>query len=366
MQGTTDGIAAERRPWGFVGMLALVWCVEASLDHHRRSFQDMASVSWEQSGRAAVRKARKNSVLIFGDSLLKFGIHPEVFRTHTGKSSYNLCVNSGNPATSYLLLRRVVEKGARPSAVLIDFEPNIAAHDPFIDPNLWAELVTPLECLRLAWTMGDASFFGRTTTARMLSSLRYRFPLRARVSARLEGVEPSKAGLAGSLAVHAEANRGSILVPHADRPSIAVDTSNPVFFPRGWHCSRLNGHFVKRFFELAASRDVPVFWVMTPYTRTIQAHRERLGQDADFTQFAESVRRRFPNVTIIDCRRLELDEDQFWDGTVHLDERGASSLTSLIAMGLQRSIGTTRRAPWVVLPERVARNESSDARRVEE
>jgi len=70
------------------------------------------------------RRTRRvaHDVLCFGDSQMKFGIAPHVVAARTGRPAYNLAIVGGQPPASYFLLRRALEAGARPSAVLFDLQ----------------------------------------------------------------------------------------------------------------------------------------------------------------------------------------------------------------------------------------------------
>src|SRR4051812_42261979 len=113
------------RPWGTMGMIVVVATVELLV--HRvedRHFTTNAALSWAYGGRAADRKAAGRDVLCFGDSMVKFGVAPRVLEDRLGTKAYNLALYAGSPTASYFLLRRALEAGARPSAILVDFQPS--------------------------------------------------------------------------------------------------------------------------------------------------------------------------------------------------------------------------------------------------
>ena len=63
-------------------------------------------------------------VLAFGDSMVEFGVLPGVIAERSGLRAINLAVHDGSPAVSYFLLRRALEAGARPRAIVVDFMPH--------------------------------------------------------------------------------------------------------------------------------------------------------------------------------------------------------------------------------------------------
>jgi hypothetical protein len=342
---------AGRWPWGLLGLFALVWVVESSVARHRFGFLDLTSVTWVMTDRAARREAMACEVLCFGDSLSKFGIVPAVIERRTGKPAYNLAVNAGRAPTTYFLLRRVLEAGARPAAVLVDFEPGMLAAPPTLAPELWAELLGPRDCAALAWAARDFGFLARTLLPRYLPCLRYRPQLREAVLAAVRGERVVPPDDPASLRRNAGLNRGALVMPHRDdRPPREVNPPNPIIYPEVWGCHPLNARFLLDFFKLASAHGVPVFWVLTPYPAPIQSRRERLGPDATFTRFVARVQARFPGLTVLDARRSNYDPSVFWDGLVHLDGRGALTLSTDVASALSARFTGGSADRWVRLP----------------
>lgn len=338
-------------PWGLLGMAALIVAVEAPVARQALEYLDGTGVTWALSGRSARREALRGGVLCFGDSLLKFGLDPGGVERATGKRAYNLAVNAGHAPASYFLLRKALAAGARPAAVLVDFEPNILAQTPVVAPELWAELAGPRDLVELGLASRDGRFLGRALLGWLLPTHRYREQLRGAVVGALLGRPPARPDGGGPPPLReARRDRGGLAVPHRVWPAVAVDPGNHAFFPGDWHCDPLNRHYAKKFFALAAANHVPVFWVLTPYARPIQAQRERYGQDGRFTRFAAALRSRFPGVTVVDGRRPGFDASLYWDGTVHLDDRGAEALTADVAAVLKRSFDGERLPAWVTLP----------------
>src|SRR5205823_5327851 len=142
-------------PLGLLGALALVAAIESSLRSHELEFLNTLACDWRQGALAAGRDAPGCEVLCFGDSLMKNGVAPEVIGRRLGMRSYSLAVASGPPAASYFLLRRALESGARPKAVLIDVIPHLLAWGPESFATLWPELLDVRDGLDLARSSGD-------------------------------------------------------------------------------------------------------------------------------------------------------------------------------------------------------------------
>ena len=340
----------SRRPWGFLGMVVLVLSVETTLARHRFDFLDPVGVSWALSERAAGGEPGRSSVLCFGDSLLKFGFRPGMIEARSGQSAYNLAVIAGRAPTSFFLLRRALDAGARPSAVVVDFEPNILAQSPLIAHDLWAELITPHDCWELAWEGRDAGFLARTLTSRFLPSARYKSQIRSAILTALSGQPIARGQNLDSLIRDGRQFAGSLAMPHAERAEVAADPRNLAFFPPDWRCDPVNRRYVQKFFALASAHKIPVYWVIPPYAPPIQAFREVLGQDARFSHFVRATRSKHPEVTVLDGRKSRYHHSTFWDNSVHLDEQGATTLSADVADVLARSFAGNQPSDWVSLP----------------
>ena len=341
----------RRCPWGLLGMMVLVWAVESRIARGQLAFLDTTSVTWATTARALRRHAAQSEILMFGDSLSEYGLMPKVIEQKTGKSGYNFAVSAASSPISFFLFRDAVRAGAKPAAVLIDYEPNILVQPSLVAPEWWAELICLQDVVELAWCGRDAGFLTRFVVAACLPSERYRYTIR---SALLDGLaEKRRAGaeVAPALRVLARQNRGALVLAHTQREPALVAFNNETFFPPRWRCDRVNRRYIEKFFELASAHRIPVFWVVPPYTPAIQAGRERLGQDAELSRFIATMRSQFPGVTVLDARRSAYDPSVFWDGYVHLDGLGARALSVDVAVAMQRTLAGTNPSPWVHLPK---------------
>src|SRR5439155_1142850 len=116
----TSGSSSNRGriPWGMLGMLAGVMMIELLVTQHDLAYTPSMSLDWKMSGRRAEREAPKSEILCFGDSLIKLGVAPRIVEAGTGRRCYNLGVMFGVAPSEYFLLRRVLQSGARPSALV--------------------------------------------------------------------------------------------------------------------------------------------------------------------------------------------------------------------------------------------------------
>src|SRR5206468_1759952 len=94
----------------------------------------------------------------------------------------------------YYMLRRALDGGAPPSALVVDFEHTRLAEDPCPASALpaWSQLLSPAEAFDLALQTGDVSFAGRLLVAGLLPTVRIRHDVRAAVAACLEGRSASR------------------------------------------------------------------------------------------------------------------------------------------------------------------------------
>ena len=78
-------------------MIGLVAGIEWTLAGHDLDFTTPVHWDWRVIGKAATRPDRVagKDVLIFGDSLVKFGVMPEVIKRRSGKVAYNFALHTG-------------------------------------------------------------------------------------------------------------------------------------------------------------------------------------------------------------------------------------------------------------------------------
>jgi hypothetical protein len=182
MSGTTLGWFARRCPWGLIGMVALVMIVEGSINLRALNLYDMDEWAFRWTARAVSRRAKGAEVLCFGDSLVKLSVIPSVVRERTGKRVYNLALSGSQAPTSYFLLKRALDSGSKPEAVVVDFNPPLLRVGPRHILTRWGALIDPTEAAKLAWWAGDADLFGEVALEHYLPSLRGKATIRTNIT----------------------------------------------------------------------------------------------------------------------------------------------------------------------------------------
>ena len=338
-------------PRGLVGMLVLVAAVEVAVAAHALDFTRFPIDDWRVHGRAARASAPGCDWLCFGDSLMKFGVVPRVLEARLGGRAYNLALCDGQASSSYFLLRRALESGARPRAVVVDFVPHLLATDPRHNLRQWPELIDVREGADLAWTTRHAGFLAALTLGSMLPTVKDRYEIRAAVVSTLRGESASRRDEVAACRVGWGRDRGAMLC--AARPSYrgAIDEAHPAYFPRAWKCHPTNERYVRRFLDLAAARGIAVYWLLLPVAPRFQARRDALGLDDAYARFLAPLQARYANLAVLDARRDGFGAADFID-PLHLNERGARALSALVASAVARTSGPARLAQHSQGPRR--------------
>lgn len=352
MDGAPARPEGGRIPWGMIGMIGLVVVIEAAVARHGLDLMATSTSSWVHSARAAHAAAPGCAVLCLGDSLVKHGMMPRLVESRTGRRAYNLSVCAAQPPVTYFLLRRALAAGARPSAVVVDFKPDLLAGGPRYAVRNWQEFLTPGEALDLSWASGDAAFLATTLLGRLVPSVRARLEVRQSVLAALRGETASPRALTRLHWRNWTINRGAQFTPK--NPSFTGRVTPEVhkgLASHVWWCHKLNAAYVRRFLALARTRQVRVYWLLPPIAPELQARRDQTGADAGHTRFVRSLQEEFPDLVVLDGRRARYGHELFVDAA-HLDGQGATTLTLDVAEVLQgdreaRPVGATR---WVHLP----------------
>lgn len=337
----------NRWPFGLLGMLALVVLVESTLARHPLRFTNTASLSWRLGIEAASREAPECEVACLGDSLVKLGVIPEVVRENSGRTTYNFAMAQAPAPASYFLLRRLLEAGGRPSAIVVDFKTSVLAGGPRFSLRHWQETLSLRECVELAKESGSFGMLGEIVPGWVLSSYRGRLEIREAIRSALRS-EPAPTYATNQLAFR---NWGRNLGAHlnSSRTTFSGEVSPEILkklLPEHWKCHRVNETFVDRLFGLAESRKIPVFWLIPPLSPQLQERSEQAGVDAALIAFVRSMHQKHPGVIVVDGRHSGYDASTFADHS-HLNGRGAIAMSHDIAAILKQPPGQSR---WVDLP----------------
>jgi hypothetical protein len=332
-------------------MIVLVWAIEKNLVHNHLHIQNAHGTSWAHAGNLVRRQARRCDILCFGDSTVKHGLLPRVLSDQTGRSAYNLAVLNGAPPSSYILFRRAIDAGARPSAVVVDFMQGLLAQGPAskVRSNPWADLVNFRESVELCWTARDPDLFFWITLARLFPSIKNRFEIRSFVRCRLKGEEDPASCQSLVCPRNWNQNNGAMMFP--DIPFIderPVPIGPPA--PGSWVCDPTNEVYLDRFLELAEEYQIRVYWLMPPVAPVHQARFDLTGNEGRARMFMLKILRRFPNVVVIDGQHAGYGNSAFWDA-VHLHCGGATALTTGVAEVIRHPPSDPRAdSRWVALP----------------
>ena len=354
---TRDPIAPRpnrRSPRGLLGMLALVACVELTISARRLDFTTVWADDWRGAERAASRQGLGRDVLCFGDSLVKFGVLPKEIRARTGLKAYNLAVNAGTVPSTYMLLKRALDAGARPRAIVVDFFALMQPDRPRNSTRMYPDLATTGEVYDLARFAGDFEFFNGVMTGKLLPSAKCRFEIRESVRAALKGRRaspwPAQAEIWGLWKAHDGAQ--PMPVPAGRPPADPVLVSD--ISPPSWTVDPINARYAEKFLKLAQAHGIPVFWAMLPLSPEVQALRDRNRTDEAYDRYAREVLARHPEVVVVDARRSRFDGSAFYD-PIHLNVEGARAFTAGLAAELAARLeGHPSADRWVALPAQVA------------
>ena len=341
---------ANRPPSGLLGMLALVAVVELIIAGRHLDFTTIWAADWRRTAEAASRHVKGREVLCFGDSLVKFAVLPRRIEAKTGLRSYNLAVNAGTMPSAYFLLRRALESGAKPKAIVADFLSLMQPERPWKSIRLYPDLATPGDCLDLAMTARDPDFLTATLLGKLLPSCKCRFEIRESIRGALEGRRASPWPSHSVIWSTWKDQFGAQPMPSnparpAPHPQLVSDLS-----PGRWACDPINATYLDRFLGLAGSRGIPVFWVILPLSPEIHASRAVAGSDEAYSRFARAALDRHPDVVVLDARRSGYDGSVYVDA-LHLDHRGAKALTDDVAALVVDRLKHEAPAPrWLDLP----------------
>ena len=334
-----------RLPWGLLAALVLAAGVERFVASNTLDFTRPDLWEWRLSRRAAGREAKGAVVLALGSSVVKQGIVPRAIEAADGLPAFNLAVCAGSPISSYYLLRKAVESGARPSAVVVEFHVGMLTESHWLTSEFWPELLDARAALDLAREAGDPRFFASIMAARLLPTVKDRRMLRASVLASLRGESASEALGVLAMRRNHRVNRGAKLAPRR-----FGDQQGPLpVEPTLWACAPLNDRYVGRFLDLAASRGIKVLWLLPPARADFQTRREADGIDLAYRTYARGRLARHPHLTLVDATRAGFPDDLFIDAQ-HLNRDGALVLTSRLNSTLaQVASGMLQAGSWVPL-----------------
>jgi hypothetical protein len=338
-------------PWGLAGAVGLVLLVESWVLRHEIDVTYVGSLGFGYAARA-VREAPRDGLLCMGDSLVKHGVAPRVLEDRLGRRGLNVASVGGISPLTYVLLKRALDGGARPAAVLVDFNANMLQFDPRNVDRALVEALGLWDLLQLARVDRDWCHLARLASWRALPSLRARGDIRDWVSFALQGKDGPHGKVNRVYLRNWEVNQGAWLL--GKQPPRQAD-EQPGVAAMPWFTQPLNTVYLKRFLDLASSRRVPVFWLIPPVHPGVQHGRDRLNLDAPYDALVRRCLTLYPNLTVIDARKSAYPASVFADAA-HLDVEGANAFSSDLAATLaDLSSGRVGARRWVELPPYRAR-----------
>ena len=351
MEGRPDtdtGPSRRGLPLGLLGAVVLIVAAETAVFGPHDAPASFIAASWREAHRAAGQEAAAagGGLLCFGDSQVKAGLLPAVLAQRLGRPAYNLAVVGGQPAASEALLRRALRAGARPSALVVGYYPGLLASDLRINTGLWPEVLGLRGCLALIVETADTRNAGPLLARAVLPSLRRREDIHAAILAALPGGTNASRDEARAFRRNWRVNAGAHALPAGHAYS-----DDPRLIEHGdrWECRPEHVRSIRRFLALAASREVPVFWVLPTSAPGLAGARLSDGRDAAYDRFLTQLQAGFPGLTVIDPRRALIDPSAFSDAC-HLDRDGAGALSLAMADALSGPLSSPGASRRLILP----------------
>ena len=350
------GTRSRCAPRGLLGMLALVALVEALIVRAEPAINGVEPWDWRATGRAAASSpaVRAASVLCLGDSLVKLGVDPKALASGlgAGRSAYGLALCAGRAPASDFLLRRALAAGARPRAIVVDFNDSFLAEPPETTLRLYSELLRPVEAVELAGAMGRPDFASAVFAFQALPSARNRFEVRRAVLDLLAGSADfaGKRAAVGRLRRNWRAHDGGQATPRNPHPLPADPAAWAGGGPSAWRPDPTNAAYLDAFLARAEAHGIPVFWLLPPLHPGFAARRAELGTDAPVDAFVARALARFPGLTVVDGRRAGYDPSVFVD-MAHLDRDGSARLTRDLAAAVAGALARCDGPRVVALPD---------------
>jgi len=346
-------------PWGLIGMIGLMAGVERFVERGGMDFQDVGDWAGRAVVRAASRDAKRFDLLCFGDSQVKLGVIPRVIHERTGLTAYNLANSGGQAPASYFLLRRALDSGARPAAVIVNYQTTLLSHGPRCNQGKWSAQLNPGEAARLAYWARDPDFAARVTLGCLLPSVRCKDSVRANLLAALAGSPNDRRYGNFLLFRNWTKNDGAHLF--ATDPTLKDWTDVQIHilhrgFYREWTCHPANELAIDRFIELAAAHGIAVYWVLPPQLPRLEAALAGTDFEARHENFVRSRQARHPNLIVLDGRGRMKDLGGFYDA-IHLSAEGANGFSRVLGNVIRATVPRGHGKPvlpasrWIGLAE---------------
>jgi hypothetical protein len=339
-------------PSGLMGLLVLIWGIEKWVSRHDIEVSTLQSALARRAAGAARHEARECGILCLGDSQVAFGVIPKVIESFLGRPTYSLALLGGQPPATYYLLRHALQAGARPAALVVDFKSSCIRTTPHTNDRQWAELLTLSECAEMALVERDPSYFAALALCKLCPSYKARLEIRAWVLAAFAGSPGRITQEILPFLRNAYVNQGSVVLSNQGGECCSrQEVIDAIFFPCKEEIHPLNARYMRRFLELAAGRQIPVFWLLPPIRSHIQAGRDQQGYEDSYMRQMYGLYDRFSNLYLVDARHAGFPDDAFCDHS-HLTRTGAMALSAALARAIGSVLGGGPKPPTrlVALP----------------
>ena len=345
------GRAAGGAPWGLVGMAALMLLVESAVERRGLDLLDVDDWAYRKALKSA-RLAKNFDVLCFGDSLVKLGVVPRGVEERSGLKTCNLAVSGSQASSSHALLKRCLDAGARPSAVVVDFQPPLLRLNPRHNLHRWANVLSVSESAALACSARDPDLFATIMLEKAWPSCQRREAVRANVMGALKGTGDNHRYYNFLAFRNWSRNGGAQL--NAATPSLRTMSEKDAaairlgFYPK-WEGHPANLAGLEQFLALSAEHHVPVYWVLPPLLPALQRQMAESGIDAAHDAFVRSWQARFSNLVVVDGRGKMSDPAAFYDAN-HLAAGGSYAYSQALGDLLRQRRSGVLGDRWATLP----------------
>jgi hypothetical protein len=313
-------------------MVVLMVAIECSVARNWLELTDPVSLSWRYSALAAQSNVRDRDLLFFGDSLIKHALIPSVVKEASGQRAENLGAARCPTLMSHFLLRRSLEGGARPRAIIFNAKPAVLIGGVDFTQRYWEEALTARELLLLFALTRRSEFVASTLAARVLPSLRSRLEIRAHLAAACLGQAGPLHEINRALWRNWTINDGAnVVFPHSPYHGnlTAKDVDN--LHPNVFYADKTNVLGIDWLLTAAEKQRIPVFWLLPPLSPNLQSAREESGAERGYESFIRGYQLRYPRtLSVLDGRKAGYPAKVFTDAT-HLNAVGAISVSRAVA-----------------------------------
>ncbi len=327
-----------KAPWGLVGMVGLLVLIEGAVARRSLDLLDIDDWAYRKSLKA-IQTAKRYDVLCFGDSMVKCGLVARGVEERSGLRVLNLAVSGSQAPSSYALLKRALDQGAKPEAVIVEFQPPLLRLNPRHNLGRWANILSFAQTAWVAYAGSDPSFFGVVAVGKILPSYHSRQGVRDNVLGALTGKGDARRFNNFMGFRNWGRNDGTHLLPVTPSLKTYSDADAEYwrkgYFPK-WECHPANLAGLEAFLDLAAQHKLKVYWLLPPQLPIVQEKMESSGMHAAYSSFVKSYQSRYPNLAVLDGRGTVADAGAYFDPN-HLAAGGTYAFSLAVGDALRQA-----------------------------